>query len=226
MRPHIAVPSGGPNKKERAKKPALLVSIRQTCSGPLKAQHEDVIAAERRRGGVTELERRIEGIIGPAAEGLGYELVRVMLAGGGRDGRLQIMAERIDGAAMTVDDCERLSRTVSAILDVEDPIDGAYTLEVSSPGIDRPLVRRKDWERWIGHLARVELDEPLDGRKRFKGVLMGLEGENARLRLEDGAEVQLPLPRVSRAKLVLTDALIAEAGKLAAASDGAPPGAH
>ncbi|WP_255468875.1 ribosome maturation factor RimP [Reyranella sp. CPCC 100927] len=175
---------------------------------------------------MTELERRIEGIIGPAAEGLGYELVRVMLAGGGRDGRLQIMAERVDGAAMTVDDCERLSRTVSAILDVEDPIDGAYTLEVSSPGIDRPLVRRKDWERWIGHLARVELDEPLDGRKRFKGVLMGLDGENARLRLEDGAEVQLPLPRVSRAKLVLTDALIAEAGKLAAVSDGAPPGAH
>ena len=174
---------------------------------------------------MTELERRIEGIVGPAAEGLGYELVRVMLAGG-RDGRLQIMAERLDGGPMTVEDCERLSRTVSAILDVEDPIDGAYTLEVSSPGIDRPLVRRKDWERWIGHLARVELDEPLDGRKRFKGVLLGLDGDDARLRLEDGAEVHLPLPRVARAKLVLTDALIAEAGKLAAASDGAPPSAH
>jgi ribosome maturation factor RimP len=174
---------------------------------------------------VTELERRIEGIVGPAAEGLGYEVVRVMLAGG-RDGRLQIMAERSDGGTMTVDDCERLSRTVSAILDVEDPIDGAYTLEVSSPGIDRPLVRRKDWERWSGHVARVEMVEPVEGRKRFRGVLLGLEGEDARLRLEDGAEVHLPLSGVARAKLVLTDALIAESSKMATANDGAPPDAH
>ncbi|HJQ57056.1 MAG TPA: ribosome maturation factor RimP [Vineibacter sp.] len=175
---------------------------------------------------MTELERRIEGIVGPAAEGLGYDLVRVMLAGGGRDGRLQIMAERRDGQAMTIDDCERLSRSVSAILDVEDPIAGAYTLEVSSPGIDRPLVRRKDWERWTGHVARVELDEPLDGRKRFKGVLLGLDGEETRLRLEDGTEVRLPLAGVARAKLVLTDALIAESGKLTAANDGAPAATH
>ncbi|TXL72346.1 ribosome maturation factor RimP [Vineibacter terrae] len=174
---------------------------------------------------MTELERRIEGIVGPAAEGLGYELVRVMLAGG-HDGRLQIMAERRDGAPMTVDDCERLSRTISALLDVEDPIDGAYTLEVSSPGIDRPLVRRKDWERWSGHVARVEMAEPVEGRKRFRGVLLGLDGEDARLRLEDGAEVRLPLSGVARAKLVLTDALIAEAGKMATANDGAPPSAH
>ena len=178
---------------------------------------------------MTELERRIEGMVGPAAEGLGYELVRVMLTGGGRDGRLQIMAERRDGAAMTVEDCERLSRTVSAILDVEDPIEGGYTLEVSSPGIDRPLVRRKDWERWIGHAARVELHAPLDGRKRFKGVLLGLEGDDARLRLEEGGgEVRLPLALVARAKLVLTDALIAESAKMtaAAAGDGVPEAAH
>jgi ribosome maturation factor RimP len=175
---------------------------------------------------VTELERRIEGIVGPAAEGLGYELVRVMLAGGGRDGRLQIMAERLDGAPMTVEDCERLSRSVSAILDVEDPIPGAYTLEVSSPGIDRPLLRRKDWERWTGHLARIELGEPLDGRKRFKGVLLGLEGDEVRVRLEDGAEVRLPLARVARAKLVLTDALIAESNKTIAGKNGAPDPAH
>jgi ribosome maturation factor RimP len=172
---------------------------------------------------VTELERRIGDLLGPAAEGLGYELVRVMLAGGGR---LQVMAERRDGGPMTIDDCERLSRTVSAILDVEDPISGAYTLEVSSPGIDRPLVRRKDWERWTGHVARVEMNEPLDGRKRFKGVLLGVEGDDARLRLEDGAEVRLPLPRVARAKLVLTDALIAETNKMTAAADGAPAGPH
>lgn len=175
---------------------------------------------------MTELERRIEGIVGPAAEGLGYELVRVMLTGGGREGRLQIMAERRDGAAMTVDDCERLSRALSAILDVEDPIAGAYTLEVSSPGIDRPLVRRKDWERWTGHAARVELVEPLDGRKRFKGVLLGLEGDDARLRLEDGGEVRFALARVARAKLILTDALIAESAKMAHAGDGAPTPAH
>ena len=175
---------------------------------------------------MTELERRIEGILSPAVEGLGYELVRLMLAGGDRDGRLQLMAERRDGVAMTIDDCERLSRTVSAILDVEDPIVGTYTLEVSSPGIDRPLVRRKDWERWIGHVARIELDEPLDGRKRFKGVLLGLDGELTRVRLEDGAEVRLPLARVARAKLVLTDALIAEAGKTKAIGDGEPAAAH
>lgn len=175
---------------------------------------------------MTELERRIEGIVSPAAEGLGYELVRVMLSGGGRDGRLQIMAERRDGAAMTVDDCERLSRTVSALLDVEDPIASAYTLEVSSPGIDRPLVRRKDWERWTGHVARVEMSEPLDGRKRFKGVLLGLDGEDVRLRLDDGAEVRLPLARVARAKLVLTDALIAESAKSMAIGDSAPTTAH
>ena len=175
---------------------------------------------------MTELERRIEDLLGPAAEGLGYEIVRVMLAGGGRDGRLQVMAERRDGGPMTIDDCERLSRTVSAILDVEDPISGAYTLEVSSPGIDRPLVRRKDWERWIGHVARIELLEPLDGRKRFKGVLLGLEGDDVRVRLEDEAEVRLPLSRVARAKLVLTDALIAENSKMTVAADGVPTSAH
>ncbi|MCW5746594.1 MAG: ribosome maturation factor RimP [Alphaproteobacteria bacterium] len=179
-------------------------------------------ATTKRRGGVTELERRIEDLVSPAAEGLGYEVVRVMLTGGGRDGRLQIMAERRDGQAMAIDDCERLSRTVSAILDVEDPIAGAYTLEVSSPGIDRPLVRRKDWERWTGHVARIEMVEPINGRKRFKGVLLVLDGETVRVRLEDGTEIALPLPQVARAKLVLTDALIAESSKMTAAGNGAP----
>jgi ribosome maturation factor RimP len=175
---------------------------------------------------VTDLERRIESIVGPAAEGLGYELVRVMMTGGAHDGRLQIMADRVDGAAMTVDDCERLSRTVSAILDVEDPIAGAYTLEVSSPGIDRPLVRRKDWERWTGHLARIELSEPVEGRKRFKGVLLAVDGEDVRVRLEDGVEVRLPLAHVARAKLVLTDALVAESAKMADTGGETPAAAH
>ncbi|MBL8673426.1 MAG: ribosome maturation factor RimP, partial [Rhodospirillales bacterium] len=151
---------------------------------------------------MNEIERRVTEIVGPAIEGLGYEIVRVLMSPG-RDGRLQIMAERRDGAGMTVEDCERVSRTVSALLDVEDPIAEAYTLEVSSPGIDRPLVRPKDWERWAGHLARVELSDPVDGRKRFKGVVLGLDGDAARLRMEDSSEARLPLALVARAKLVL-----------------------
>jgi ribosome maturation factor RimP len=140
--------------------------------------------------------------------------VRLMLAGG-REGRLQIMAERRDSGTMSVEDCAQLSRTLSAVLDVEDPIPGAYTLEVSSPGIDRPLTRPKDYVRWAGHLARIETSEPIDGRRRFKGVLLGLEGEDVKVRLEEGAETKVPLPLVQRAKLVLTDELIAETRRLA-----------
>ncbi len=118
------------------------------------------------------------------------------------------MADRADEAPISVDDCEAISRSVSAILDVEDPIKSAYTLEVSSPGIDRPLTRAKDWVRWAGHLARVELAVPLEGRKRFSGTVLGLEGKAGKLKLDDGAEVALPLDAVRTARLVLTDALI------------------
>ncbi len=139
---------------------------------------------------------------------MGYEIVRVQLSGGRRP-VLQIMAERVDGAPMTVDDCADISRTVSALLDVEDPISGAYHLEVSSPGIDRPLTRLKDFERYAGFEARIETKALIDGRRRFKGVLKGTAGETVRVEIEGGALAELPFGGILRAKLVLSDALIA-----------------
>jgi ribosome maturation factor RimP len=128
---------------------------------------------------------------------------------------VQIMAERPDGT-LTIDDCEDLSRSLSPILDVADPVDRAYRLEISSPGMDRPLVRKSDFERYIGHLAKIEMSIPAEGRKRFRGILTGVEGAAARLRRDDAktgenADVLLPIEDMAEAKLVLTDALIAEA---------------
>jgi len=156
---------------------------------------------------VTELLRRIEDIVAPTIVGMGYELVRVAMS---RGGTLQIMIEPADGRPMDVEACATLSRALSAVLDVEDPIAGSYTLEVSSPGIDRPLTREKDFTRWAGHVARVETAQPIDGRRRFKGTLLGLADGSIRLRLEDGKEVHLPLAEVTKAKLELTDALLDE----------------
>lgn len=161
----------------------------------------------------TGLEARVARIVEPVAEGLGFRLVRVKLSS--MNGiTLQIMAERPDGT-MTVGDCETLSRDVSPALDVEDPMDAAYNLEVSSPGIDRPLVRRSDFEKWNGHEAKIELAVPLDGRKRFKGKLAGVDGEFLLLALEksrlDGpTTVKLALADIGEAKLVMTDALVRE----------------
>ena len=152
---------------------------------------------------------QIAEIIEPSLEAMGYRLVRVAVIGAGRM-TLQIMAERRDEAAMSVDDCAEISRTVSALLDVADPIAGAYTLEVSSPGIDRPLVRLEDYDRFAGFEAKIELSQPVSGRKRFRGRLLGSAGENVRLISESG-EVQLPFPVIARAKLVLTDDLLAHA---------------
>jgi ribosome maturation factor RimP len=149
----------------------------------------------------------IADLISPSIEALGYELVRVTLAGNTRK-VLQIMAEPKDGRVMSVEDCARVSRAVSAILDVEDPISGAYSLEVSSPGIDRPLTRPKDFDRYAGHEAKIETHEPIEGRKRFKGILKGVADENVKIDSE-GAELALPLNQIAKAKLVLTDALIA-----------------
>jgi len=157
---------------------------------------------------VTELLRRIEEIVAPTVVGMGFELVRVAMSKGG--GTLQIMIEPADGSAMDVEACATLSRALSAVLDVEDPMPGAYTLEVSSPGIDRPLTREKDYLRWTGHVARMETTEPIEGRRRFKGTLLGLENGTIRLKLEDGKEADVPLRSVSRAKLELTDALLDE----------------
>lgn len=154
--------------------------------------------------------QEIVRLIEPSLAAMGYRLVRVMQTGGQHRPTLQVMAERLDDAAMTVDDCAEISRSISALLDVADPIAGAYTLEVSSPGLDRPLVRPEDYDRFAGFEARIELSAPRDGRKRFKGRLLGRVGDEVRL-VGDAGEVQLPLAAIARAKLVLTEDLMASA---------------
>lgn len=150
---------------------------------------------------------RIREIVEPVAESLGFEIVRVRLLGG-KAGTLQIMAERPDGT-MSVGDCAELSRALSPVLDIADPIAHSYQLEVSSPGIDRPLTREKDFVNWAGHEAKIELDRPLDGRKRFRGLLRGMAGGEVVLELSDTHErVALPFADVGDAKLVLTDELL------------------
>ena len=153
------------------------------------------------------LEARVAALIEPSLADMGYEVVRLSILGRERP-TVQVMADRQDGALIGVEDCERISRRIGAVLDVEDPIPGAWSLEVSSAGIDRPLVRTKDWERFAGHQARVEMHVPVDGRKRFTGTVLGADEGAARLRLDEGAEVVLPRADMRRAKLVLTDALI------------------
>lgn len=158
-----------------------------------------------------DLAKRIEALIAPTIEDLGFEIVRIMVVGSKRP-RLQIMAERKDGSGIDVEDCAQISRAVSALLDVEDPIKDTFTLEVSSPGIDRPLVRLKDFEAWAGFDAKVELSFGIDGRRRFTGRLMGLgEDETILLEDEEGETFALPFEDVQRAKLLLTDELIAAA---------------
>jgi ribosome maturation factor RimP len=153
------------------------------------------------------IDRRLAAIVRPTIEGLAFELVRLRLMGGKRM-VLQIMAERPDGG-IEVDDCARISRAVSAVLDVEDPISGEYVLEVSSPGIDRPLTRLKDFETWAGYEAKLETAEPIDGRRRFKGVLAGVEDGEVLIEIAEGT-IGLDFDMIADAKLVLTDALIAE----------------
>lgn len=155
----------------------------------------------------TAIDRRLAEIIQPVIEGMGYELVRIRLQGG-RTATLQIMADRPEGG-INVDDCADISTAVSAVLDVEDPIEDNYHLEVSSPGIDRPLTRLKDFETFEGYEVRLETNQPIDGRKRFKGVLAGVEGEEVLLNIEEGT-IGLNFDLLSDAKLVLTDELIAE----------------
>ncbi len=157
------------------------------------------------------IDRRMAEIITPVIEDMGFELVRVRLMSG-KTSILQIMAERPEGG-IEVDDCAQISNAVSAVLDVEDPIIDAYTLEVSSPGIDRPLTRLKDFDTFEGYEAKIETNELIDGRKRFKGVLAGIEGEDVLINIEDHGEtvtVGLNFDWLTDAKLVLTDELIAE----------------
>jgi ribosome maturation factor RimP len=158
---------------------------------------------------LVEPTRKAAELIEPTLHDLGYELVRVMLLGGQRP-TLQVMAERVDRAPMTVDHCAEISHAVSALLDVADPLPGAYQLEVSSPGIDRPLVRRADFERFAGFEARIETAEPIAGRRRFRGRLAGVQGDQVHLSAEDGERL-IPFEAIKKAKLVLTDELLAAA---------------
>ena len=150
----------------------------------------------------------IAGLIEPEVKRLGYDLVRVMMIGGASDPTLQVMAERHDTRQLDLADCEKLSRSLSELLDRDDPIDGSYRLEVSSPGIDRPLTRPADYSDWAGHDARITLAEPRDGRKQFTGKLEGIDEGVVRLIDKEGQAHDLPLEAISSAKLVLTDKLI------------------
>lgn len=153
------------------------------------------------------MDRRLADIVGPVIESMGFELVRLRLMGG-QTKTLQIMAERPEGG-IEVDDCAEISTAVSAVLDVEDPIDENYTLEVSSPGIDRPLTRLKDFDTWSGYEAKIETTELIDGRRRFKGILAGTDGEDILIEIEEGT-IGLNFDWLSDAKLVMTDELIRE----------------
>jgi ribosome maturation factor RimP len=156
---------------------------------------------------------RVAAIAEPVIEQLGYRLIRVRVSG--LSGcTVQIMAERADGT-MLIEDCESISRALSPVFDVQNPIDRAYHLEVSSPGIDRPLVRRSDFDRYAGHVVKIDMEVPLDGRKRFRGMLIGTDGEQARIRRDDvtgdaPAEVTLNIGDMAEARLVVTDDLIKE----------------
>jgi len=162
---------------------------------------------------MTARQSELERLIAPIAQALGYQLVRVRVSGANRP-VLQVMAERADGS-MDVDDCAKLSHAISAAFEEDDPFEREYVLEVSSPGIDRPLTRRRDFETYAGYEARLELKYPLDGRKRVRGTLKGLRGEDVVMETDLGAEkghgeLAVPYMSIGEAKLVLTDELIAQ----------------
>lgn len=164
------------------------------------------------------VEEKVIAAIEPAAADLGYRLVRVRVSGLRRK-RLQIMAEREDGV-MLLEDCEKLSRAISPVLDAADPINGEYDLEVSSPGIDRPLVRLEDFARFAGHEAKLETAQMIDGRKRFRGTIVGIDGERVKIALPEG-EAAIPFAWLAEARLVLTDRLIEEDLKRAKTAEAA-----
>src|SRR5258708_29167143 len=186
------------------------IETQQMAAQDLSAQ-EDL--AEPRLIVEQGMAARVAAIAAPVLIGLGYRLVRVKISGTASL-TVQIMAERADGS-MTIEDCEASSRALSPVFDVEDPIDREYRLELSSPGIDRPLVRRSDFVRYAGHEAKIEMEVPLGTQKRFRGIVLGVEGDAARMRPRDAAEgaqadVLLPIADMAEARLVLTDALVTE----------------
>jgi ribosome maturation factor RimP len=167
---------------------------------------------------------RVAAVAEPVLHGMGYRLVRIRVTGEAGC-TVQIMAERPDGT-MLIDDCEAVSRALSPVLDIEDPIERAYRLEISSPGIDRPLVRRSDFLRHAGHLAKIDMAVPHDGRKRFRGIVTGVEDDRVRLRRDDARadeerDVLLRMEDISEARLVLTDELIAESMRRGKAAERA-----
>ena len=155
-------------------------------------------------------------LIEPEVKAEGLELVRVMMIGGKDDPTLQVMAERADTGQLTLEECERLSRRLSDRLDAADPIEHGYRLEVSSPGIDRPLTRRRDFEDWKGHEARITLRDKLEGRREYRGELLGLDGDDVRVDVPKLGEVRLPFAAIHSAKLLLTDRLLAATAPLSA----------
>ena len=180
---------------------------------PIAATVDTDLLAEPRLVVEPGMAARVSAVAGPVLQGMGYRLVRIKISG--ESGcTVQVMAERPDGS-MLIDDCEAISRALSPVLDVADPIDRAYRLEISSPGIDRPLVRRSDFERYAGHLVKIEMAVAHQGRKRFRGTLGGVEGDAVRLHRDDAragedADVALVMEDIADARLVLTDELIAE----------------
>jgi ribosome maturation factor RimP len=177
--------------------------------------------------GKTAEDLKLLELLDPVAEAAGYAIVRLRLMGGEHQRRLQIMAERPADGEMNVEDCARLSRAISEIMDAADPIAGEYVLEVSSPGVDRPLTRLADFTAYEGYEARIELDRLAEGRKRFKGVLAGVEDDNIAIDLEGEAETALiPFAWVTEAKLVLTDQLMKRGAEIRAARVGSDQTEH
>src|SRR4030081_1542296 len=182
-------------------------------SDPTAVSQEFDLLAEPRLGVEPGVAARVWAVAGPVLQGMGYRLVRIKISAEAGC-TVQIMAERPDGT-MQIEDCEAISRALSPVLDIADPIEQAYRLEISSPGIDRPLVRRSDFERYAGHLVKIEMAVAHQGRKRFRGKLEGVEGDAVRLHRDDtrageDADVTLVMEDIADARLVLTDELIAE----------------
>jgi ribosome maturation factor RimP len=189
---------------------------------PVTGPVDSSALAEPRLIAETGLAARVAAIVSPVLSGLMFRLVRVRVSSA--QGRtIQVMAERPDGT-MSIEECEAVSRALSPVLDVADPVEGAYRLEISSPGLDRPLVRRSDFERHVGDVVKIELAAPVNGRSKFRGTLAGVDDGAARLRSEDrdGGEVEtaLPFDAMAGAKLVLTDALITAALRRSKAAPG------
>lgn len=155
-----------------------------------------------------DIAEKITQMVAPSLDAMGYAIVQIKLADSAKRKTLTLMAERKDGVMMSFDDCTDISRTVSALMDVEDPIAGAYNLEVCSPGIDRPLTRLEDYTRYKGFEAKLETLIPIEGRKRFKGKITGISGQNILMATEQGTDAEIPLSNIRMAKLVMTDDLV------------------